>query len=79
MDNVLFVLGLFLLTRRVRPLLAQVRAFTVAHSIMLALSKEEDGEHRLHARSCCELSDRINRQGRSIALWRTPRQQKSAR
>jgi hypothetical protein len=37
-DHVLFVLGLFLLSRRARPLLAQVSAFTVAHSITLALS-----------------------------------------
>ena len=37
-DHVLFVLGLFLLTRRTRPLLAQVSAFTVAHSITLGLS-----------------------------------------
>jgi hypothetical protein len=36
-DHVLFVLGLFLLTRRSRPLLLQVSAFTVAHSITLAL------------------------------------------
>jgi hypothetical protein len=37
-DHVLFVLGLFLLSRRAKPLLAQVSAFTVAHSITLALS-----------------------------------------
>jgi hypothetical protein len=37
-DHVLFVLGLFLLTRQARPLLAQISAFTVAHSITLALS-----------------------------------------
>jgi hypothetical protein len=37
-DHVLFVLGLFLLSRRAGPLLAQVSAFTVAHSITLALS-----------------------------------------
>jgi len=37
-DHVLFVLGLFLLTRGVRPLLVQVTAFTVAHSITLGLS-----------------------------------------
>jgi hypothetical protein len=37
-DHVLFVLGLFLLSRRVRPLLMQVSAFTLAHSITLGLS-----------------------------------------
>ena len=37
-DHVLFVLGLFLLNSRVRPLLAQVSAFTVAHSLTLAAS-----------------------------------------
>lgn len=37
-DHVLFVLGIFLLTRRVRPMLAQITAFTVAHSITLGLS-----------------------------------------
>jgi hypothetical protein len=37
-DHVLFVLGLFLLSTRVRPLLWQVTAFTMAHSITLALS-----------------------------------------
>ena len=36
--HVLFVLGLFLLSPRLRPLLWQVTAFTVAHSITLALS-----------------------------------------
>ncbi|MCC6677593.1 MAG: HupE/UreJ family protein [Phycisphaerales bacterium] len=38
LDHVLFVLGLFLLSFKPRPLLAQVTAFTVAHSITLALS-----------------------------------------
>lgn len=37
LDHMLFVLGLFLLTRRARPLLMQISAFTVAHSITLAL------------------------------------------
>lgn len=37
-DHMLFVLGIFLLTRRVRNILAQVSAFTIAHSITLALS-----------------------------------------
>lgn len=37
-DHVLFVLGLFLLSPRLRPLLAQTTAFTVAHSITLALA-----------------------------------------
>jgi hypothetical protein len=38
LDHILFVLGLFLLSTRVRPLLIQVTAFTVAHSITLALT-----------------------------------------
>jgi hydrogenase/urease accessory protein HupE len=38
MDHILFVLGLFLLSRKTSPLLWQVTAFTVAHSITLALS-----------------------------------------
>ncbi len=37
-DHVLFVVGIFLLTRQLRPLLVQVTAFTVAHSLTLALS-----------------------------------------
>jgi hypothetical protein len=37
-DHVLFVLGLFLLKARLRPLLWQVTAFTVAHAITLALA-----------------------------------------
>ncbi len=37
-DHILFVLGLFLLSLRLRPLLIQVTAFTVAHSITLGLS-----------------------------------------
>ena len=37
-DHVLFVLGIFLLSRRVRLILLQVSAFTLAHSITLALS-----------------------------------------
>ena len=37
LDHVLFVLGIFLVSRRVRPILLQVTAFTVAHSITLAL------------------------------------------
>ncbi|MEO0018262.1 MAG: hypothetical protein RLZZ522_1545 [Verrucomicrobiota bacterium] len=37
-DHILFVLGLFLLGSRLRPLLWQVTAFTVAHSITLALA-----------------------------------------
>ena len=37
-DHILFVLGLFLLTTRWRPLLWQVSAFTVAHTLSLALS-----------------------------------------
>ena len=37
-DHILFVLGLFLLSTRWRPLLSQVTAFTVAHSITLGLT-----------------------------------------
>ncbi len=38
LDHVLFVVGLFLLTRRPRALLAQISAVTIAHSITLGLS-----------------------------------------
>jgi len=38
LDHILFVLGLFLLSTKLRPLLWQVTAFTVAHSVSLALS-----------------------------------------
>jgi hypothetical protein len=38
LDHILFVLGLFLLSTRMAPLLIQVTAFTVAHSVTLALS-----------------------------------------
>lgn len=38
LDHVLFVLGLFLLSTRLKPLLWQVTAFTVAHSVTLALA-----------------------------------------
>jgi hypothetical protein len=38
LDHVLFVLGLALLSPRLGPLLAQVTAFTVAHTLTLALS-----------------------------------------
>ncbi len=38
LDHILFVLGLFLLSTRLKPLLWQVTAFTVAHSITLGLS-----------------------------------------
>jgi hypothetical protein len=37
-DHILFVLGLFLLSPKPRPLLVQITAFTVAHSISLGLS-----------------------------------------
>ena len=37
-DHILFVLGLFLLTIHLRPVLWQVTAFTVAHTITLALT-----------------------------------------
>jgi hypothetical protein len=38
LDHVLFVAGLTLLSPRLRPLLAQVTAFTLAHTLTLALS-----------------------------------------
>jgi hypothetical protein len=38
LDHILFVLGIFLLSPRWKTLLLQVTAFTVAHSITLALS-----------------------------------------
>ncbi|HEY6147720.1 MAG TPA: HupE/UreJ family protein [Thermoanaerobaculia bacterium] len=37
-DHILFVLGIFLLSRRWKPVLLQVTAFTVAHTITLALT-----------------------------------------
>ncbi len=37
-DHILFVLGLFLLNVRLRPILIQVTAFTVAHSLTLGLT-----------------------------------------
>jgi hypothetical protein len=38
LDHILFVLGLFLLSIRVRPILIQVTTFTIAHSITLGLT-----------------------------------------
>ena len=38
LDHILFVLGLFLLAARWKPLLGQVTAFTAAHTVTLALS-----------------------------------------
>jgi hydrogenase/urease accessory protein HupE len=38
LDHMLFVLGIFLLSRRMKQVFAQVSAFTLAHSITLALS-----------------------------------------
>jgi hypothetical protein len=38
LDHILFVLGLFLLQARLRPVLVQVTTFTLAHSLTLALS-----------------------------------------
>jgi hydrogenase/urease accessory protein HupE len=38
LDHILFVLGLFLLSRRTREVLLQVTAFTLAHSVTLGLS-----------------------------------------
>ncbi len=40
-DHILFVLGLFLLSIRLKPLLWQVSAFTVAHSVTLGLCMYE--------------------------------------
>lgn len=37
-DHILFVVGLFLLSARWRPLLSQISAFTIAHSITLGLT-----------------------------------------
>ncbi len=37
-DHILFVLGLFLLSTKLRPLLWQITAFTLAHSITLGLA-----------------------------------------
>jgi hypothetical protein len=38
LDHILFVLGLFFLSPRIRPLLIQITCFTLAHSVTLALS-----------------------------------------
>lgn len=38
LDHILFVIGLFLLNARLRPILIQVSAFTLAHSITLGLT-----------------------------------------
>ena len=38
LDHILFVLGLFFLSQQLRPLLIQVSAFTVAHTLTLALA-----------------------------------------
>lgn len=38
LDHILFILGLFLMSRKLRPLLWQVTMFTLAHSITLSLS-----------------------------------------
>lgn len=38
LDHILFVVGIFLLSLRLKPLLLQVTAFTVAHTITLGLS-----------------------------------------
>ncbi|MEB8434530.1 HupE/UreJ family protein [Cocleimonas sp. KMM 6892] len=37
LDHILFVVGLFLLSTRLKPLLIQVTSFTLAHSVTLAL------------------------------------------
>jgi hypothetical protein len=41
LDHILFVLGLFFFATKMRPLLWQVSAFTVAHTITLALAATE--------------------------------------
>lgn len=41
LDHILFVVGLFLLSPRLRPLLIQITAFTLAHSVTLALAMLE--------------------------------------
>jgi hypothetical protein len=41
LDHILFVLGLFFLALRIRPLLWQVTAFTLAHTVTLALGALE--------------------------------------
>ncbi|HSP33866.1 MAG TPA: HupE/UreJ family protein [Thermoanaerobaculia bacterium] len=38
LDHILFVLGIFLLTTKLKPMLTQVTTFTIAHSITLALT-----------------------------------------
>ncbi|MDF2179810.1 HupE/UreJ family protein [Aliiglaciecola sp. CAU 1673] len=38
LDHILFVLGLFLLSQRLKPLIWQISAFTLAHTFTLALS-----------------------------------------
>ncbi len=38
LDHILFVLGIFLLTTKLRPILVQVTAFTFAHSVTLGLT-----------------------------------------
>ena len=38
LDHVLFVIGLFLFSRKAKPLLLQVTAFTIAHTITIALA-----------------------------------------
>ncbi|HEX7833443.1 MAG TPA: HupE/UreJ family protein [Thermoanaerobaculia bacterium] len=38
LDHILFVIGMFLLTPRIKPVLMQVTAFTIAHTITLALT-----------------------------------------
>lgn len=38
LDHILFVLGIFLLTTKLKPILIQVTAFTIAHSVTLGLT-----------------------------------------
>lgn len=48
-DYLLFVVGIFLIGRRLRPVVAQVSAFTIAHSVTLASSVAVTGI----GGSCC--------------------------
>jgi hydrogenase/urease accessory protein HupE len=38
LDHILFVIGIYLLSTRIKPILAQVTAFTVAHTITLGMT-----------------------------------------
>ncbi len=40
LDHILFILGLFLLSTKIKPLIAQATAFTVAHTLTLGLTMQ---------------------------------------